>query len=61
MRKKNNDAILIKSPEQVEMSRIAGQLAADVLTMIGPHVQPGVSTEYLDKLCNEYIVNVLQV
>jgi methionyl aminopeptidase len=61
MRKKNNDAILIKSPEQVDMSRIAGQLAADVLTMIGPHVQPGVTTEYLDKLCNEYIVNVLQV
>ncbi|TWI61554.1 methionyl aminopeptidase [Pseudoduganella lurida] len=61
MRKKKDDAILIKSPEQVELSRIAGQLAADVLTMIGPHVKPGVTTEYLDQLCNDYIVKVQQV
>ena len=61
MRKRNNDAILIKTPEQVELSRVAGQLAADVLTMIAPHVQPGVSTDYLDQLCNDYIVKVQQV
>jgi methionyl aminopeptidase len=53
--------IIIKTPEQVELSRIAGQLAADVLTMIGPHVQPGVTTAQLDALCNRYIVEVLQV
>ena len=33
-------------------------LAADVLDMIGEHVQPGVSTEELDRICHDYIVNV---
>lgn len=39
--------------------RIAGKLAADTLEMIGPHVQPGVSTGELDRLCHDYIVNDL--
>ncbi len=38
--------------------RVAGRLAADVLDMIGQHVKPGVSTEALDRLCYEYIVDV---
>ncbi|NGZ86951.1 type I methionyl aminopeptidase [Duganella aceris] len=50
----------IKSPEQIVLARVAAQLAADVLTMIGPHIKPGVSTAYLDQLCNDYIVNVQQ-
>jgi methionyl aminopeptidase len=54
-------AVIIKTPEQIALSRIAGQLAADVLTMIGPHVQPGVTTARLDELCNRYIVDVLKV
>ncbi|RFP16891.1 type I methionyl aminopeptidase [Duganella sp. BJB488] len=54
------NANLIKSPEQIVQARVAAQLAADVLTMITPHVKPGVSTGYLDKLCNDYIVNVQQ-
>ena len=32
----------IKSPEEIEKMRRVGQLAADVLNMIGPHVQPGI-------------------
>jgi methionyl aminopeptidase len=35
--------------------RRAGRLAAEVLDMIGEHVQPGVSTEELDAICHEYI------
>ena len=50
----------IKSPEQIVLARVAAQLAADVLTMIAPHIKPGVSTAYLDQLCNDYIVNVQQ-
>nr|WP_295773125.1 type I methionyl aminopeptidase [Rhodoferax sp.] len=50
--------IFIKSPEQIAMARRAGQLAAQVLAMIEPHVVPGVSTEALDRICNDYIVNV---
>jgi methionyl aminopeptidase len=38
--------------------REAGRLAAEVLDMIGAHVVPGVTTEELDRLCYEHIVNV---
>ena len=37
--------------------RIAGRLAADVLQMIEPHVQAGMTTEGLDQICHNYIVN----
>ena len=50
--------IVIKSPEDIEMSRRAAQLAAEVLAMIEPHVVPGVSTEALDRICHDHIVNV---
>ncbi len=50
-------AVTIKTPEEIEKMRVAGRLAADVLTMIEPHVQPGVTTEELDRICHEYIVN----
>ena len=52
--------VTIKTAEQIEKMRIAGRLAADVLEMIAPHVKPGVSTEELDALCHDYIVNVQQ-
>jgi methionyl aminopeptidase len=48
--------ITIKSPEDQQKMRVAGRLAADVLDMIGPHVQPGVSTDDLDHLCHDFIV-----
>ena len=35
--------------------RIAGQLAAEVLTMIEPHIQPGVTTGELDRICHQHI------
>jgi methionyl aminopeptidase len=34
--------------------RKAGRLAAEILDMIGPYVQPGVTTERLDDLCEAY-------
>jgi len=40
------------------MARRAASLAAEVLGMIEPHVVPGVSTEELDRLCHDHIVNV---
>jgi methionyl aminopeptidase len=36
--------------------RKAGLLAAEVLDMITEHVRPGVTTEELDRLCHDYIV-----
>jgi len=50
-------AITIKTPEEIEKMRIAGRLAADVLQMIEPHVQAGISTDELDQICHDYIVN----
>lgn len=50
--------IVIKSAQDIDMARRAGQLAAQVLAMIEPHVVPGVSTEELDRICHEHIVNV---
>lgn len=38
--------------------RVAGRLASEVLDFIGDHVQAGVSTEQLDQLCHDYMVNV---
>ena len=47
----------VKTPEEIEKMRIAGQLAADVLLMIEPHVKSGVTTDYLNTLCHEFIIN----
>lgn len=51
-------AITIKTPEEIEKMRVAGRLAAEVLDMITPYVQAGVTTDELDQLCHEHIVNV---
>ena len=51
-------AISIKTPEEIEKMRVAGRLAAEVLEMIEPHVQAGVTTAELDRLCHDYIVDV---
>ena len=39
--------------------RTAGRLAASVLEMIGEHVEPGVTTEDLDRICHGFIVDEL--
>ena len=48
----------LKSKADIAQARAAGALAADVLRMIAPHVKPGVTTDQLDKLCHDYIVDV---
>ena len=48
----------IKTPEEIEKMRVAGRLAAEVLQVVAPHVKPGVSTEELDRICHDHIVNV---
>ncbi len=54
-------AISLKTEQDVEKLRISGRLAAEVLAMIGEHVKPGVTTEYLDDLCHDFIINTLKV
>ncbi|HEU5398381.1 MAG TPA: type I methionyl aminopeptidase [Gammaproteobacteria bacterium] len=50
-------AITIKNPAEQDKMRTAGRLAGEVLDMIGPHVKPGISTDELDRICHDYIVN----
>lgn len=49
--------IVIKSAEEIEKMRTAGRLAAEVLEMIGPFVKEGVSTDELNAICHDYIVD----
>ena len=53
-------AVSIKTAEEIEKMRVAGKLAADVLTMIEPHVKAGITTEELNQICHDYIVNEQQ-
>ncbi|KTD26877.1 type I methionyl aminopeptidase [Legionella israelensis] len=50
-------AVTIKTPEEIEKMRVAGRLAAEVLQMIEPYVIPGVTTDELNNICHDYIVN----
>ena len=52
--------ITLKTPDEIDKMRVAGRLAADVLNMIRPHVQPGITTNELDQICHDYIVNEQQ-
>jgi methionyl aminopeptidase len=52
--------VSIKTAEEQAKLRVSGRLAADILDMIGEHVVPGVRTNDLDRICNEYIVRTQQ-
>jgi len=53
-------SIHIKTPDEIEKMRVAGRLTAQVLTMIAPHVKAGVTTNELNDICHDYIVNDLK-
>ena len=47
--------ISIKNSTEIEKMRVAGKLAAEVLEIITPFVNPGISTGELDKICFNHI------
>jgi len=53
-------SIIVKTPEQIEKMRVAGRLTMEVLEMIKPHVKKGVTTNKLNQICHDYIVNEQQ-
>lgn len=53
--------VQIKSPEAIEKMRVAGKLASEVLEMIESHVKQGVTTDELNAICHEYMVNTQKV
>ncbi len=50
--------IHIKNSQEIDKMRIAGTLASQVLDFITPFVEPGISTEEIDRLCHDYMVNI---
>ena len=51
-------SVHIQGPDELKKMRIAGKLAAEVLEMIEPYVICGTSTEELDTICHNYIVDI---
>ncbi|UFN50753.1 type I methionyl aminopeptidase [Roseomonas sp. OT10] len=49
--------IPLHGPEDFEGMRRAGRLAAECLDMITPHVKPGVTTDALDRLCHDFMLD----
>ena len=58
---KKQQAISLKTPDEIAKMRIACRLAADVLDMIAPHVVPGITTDELNTVCHDFMVNKQQV
>ena len=53
-------SITIKTEQEIEKMRTAGRLAAEVLDMIEPYVVAGVTTDELNTICHDYIIEQQQ-
>lgn len=51
-------AVTIKTEAEIEKMRVAARLTAEVLDIVAEHVRPGVTTDELDRICNEHILRV---
>ncbi len=47
----------MQSAETIEAMRIAGRIAADALAEVGRNVRPGVSTDELDRIGHEFLID----
>ena len=47
--------IIIKTPEQINGIRKSSELAGNTLNIVAPYVKAGVTTEFLNKICTEFI------
>jgi methionyl aminopeptidase len=50
--------VTIKNDAEIAKMRVAGKLASEVLDMIEEYVVPGVTTDELNTICHNYIVDV---
>lgn len=48
---------MIKSEEEIELLRIAGQIVGDTHHYLEPYIKPGITTKELDKLAYDYILS----
>ena len=49
--------ITIKSASELVKMQAAGKVVGETLQLLGEHIRPGVTTEYLDKLAHEYVLS----
>ncbi len=49
---------ILKSASEIDLMRVAGRLASEVLDYITPFVKVGVTTGELDRLCHAFMVDV---
>ncbi len=54
---RNTGVVKLHEADDFEGMRRAGRLAAETLDFIAPQVEPGVTTERLDKLCHGFITD----
>jgi methionyl aminopeptidase len=47
----------VKDAETIELMRVAGRIAAQALAEVGRHVEPGVTTDELDRIGHEFLVD----
>jgi methionyl aminopeptidase len=47
----------VKDAETIERMRIAGRIAAQALAEVGRHVQPGVTTDELDRVGHQFLLD----
>ena len=47
----------VKDPQTIEAMRVAGRIAALALAEVGKHVEPGVTTDELDRIGHEFLVD----
>ncbi|MEU6997463.1 type I methionyl aminopeptidase [Nonomuraea sp. NPDC046570] len=47
----------VKTPEIIERMRVAGRIAAQALEEVGRHVAPGVTTDELDRVGHEFLLD----
>jgi methionyl aminopeptidase len=46
----------VKDAETIERMRVAGRIAAQALAEVGRHVEPGVTTDELDRVGHEFLI-----
>lgn len=50
--------IKIKTTDEIQKMRVAGQLASEVLTLMEKHVRAGITTGELNRIAHDHMVNV---
>ena len=50
-------SVSIKNLEDIKKMKVAGKLASEVLDYITPFIKPNITTEEIDKICHDYMVN----